>query len=460
MKQKHRGLLLSALLLLAGAAPCLPVLASDPQVSADWSIDDPTKPTQAPATPAPTEAQPATSAEPPKTNSEVKLEPGASEPTFKTETPRAEPLHESKHEEATAHVGSVHESLTAPKTTATAPIQAQATTTKLYGRIEQISGSGASFPVFKTMTPQLDTSLAAKPALKGQAQTGVLFSGVVAKSFPEDYRGNWGGTLAVWRVEQSPICFQIDPEEAGKVQKIFKSGASGSVNFMFANSTTGGIYLAPAQIMFQVPGKDVDLGKQMSSMMGGQSLAAMGPMGQMMSQMVQNMPVPVIFSLGDTQTSSMAKGLSGNDFVQRTLKNQVRQLTPTVIEQDIIAECNEIMKSTGQPRKRYEESVLRFTKVNPQQMYVQCAQVVFGPDRKFQQKIIMYGYVTKGQVVNTNPYSGMMQMPGMVPGQSGASPFGGGGANPFGGGGANPFGQGGIPQLPPGFNPLQGLFGQ
>lgn len=458
MKQKHRGLVLSALLLISSAAPCLPVLASDPQVSADWSIDDPTKPAQ-PAPTATTSETPtaAAVAEPAKTNEEVKIETGSSAPTFKTETPKAEPVHEA----ATAHAGSVHESVAAPKTAAAAPIQAQATTTKLYGRIEQISGNGASFPVFKSMTPSLDTSLAAKPALKGQAQSGVLFSGTVAKSFPEDYRGNWGGNLAVWRVEQSPICFQIDPEEAGKMQKIFKSGASGAVNFQFANSTTGGIYLAPAQIMFQVPGKDVDLGKQMAAMMGGQSLAAMGPMGQMMSQMAQNMPVPVIFSLGDVQTNSMSKGLSGNDFVQRTIKNQVRQLTPLVIEQDIIAECNEIMKATGQPRKRYEESVLRFTKVNPQQMYVQCAQVVFGPDRKFQNKIIMYGYVTKGQVVNTNPYSGMMQMPGMVPGQSGGNPFGGGGgANPFGGGGANPFGQGGIPQLPPGFNPLQGLFGQ
>ena len=192
-------------------------------------------------------------------------------------------------------------------------------------------------------------------------------------------------------------------------------------------------------------------------------------MGQMMAQMAQSMPVPIIFSFGDIQTNSMAKGLSGNEFVQRTLRNTVRQLTPQVIEQQIIAQMNEVMKSTGRPRLRYEESVIRFTKVNAQQMYVQAAQVVYGPDRKFQQKIIMYGYVTKGQVVNTNPYSGMMQMPGMmqIPGQApgtmpqmrpgtipsipGLTP----GQNPFGGGNG-----GSIPGLPPGFNPFQGLFGQ
>ncbi|MBP6744389.1 hypothetical protein KA344_04110 [bacterium] len=337
--------------------------------------------------------------------------------------------------------------------------QAQATTTKLYGRIEQItSGNGANFPIIlKAMTPQMDNSLVKKP-LSGAATDVSMFSGTIAKSFPSDYRGNWGGDLTVWRVEQDPVCYKIDPEEASKVLKIFKSGAKGSTNFMFAQDTRGGIVLAPAKVMFSVPGKDIGADQQMAQMMGGQSFANMGPMGQMMQQMAQSMPVPVIFSFGDIQSSQYAKGLSGNEFVQRTLKNQVRQLAPNVLEQQIVAECNEIMRSTGQPRKRYEESVLRFTKVNSQQMYVQAAQVVFGQDRKFQQKIVMYGYVTKGQVANTNPYSGMMQM--MQPGQSGQSQFPSlqPGQNPFGGGG-NPFG-GGMPQFPPGSNPFQGLFGQ
>lgn len=326
--------------------------------------------------------------------------------------------------------------------------------TKLFGRIEQIAGgNGASFPiVLKAMTPQLDTSLD-KPKLSSGASQAAMFSGVLTKSFPSDYRGNWGGELTVWRVEQDPICFKIDPEEASKVLKIFKTGAKGNTNFMFAQDTKGGIVLAPAQVMFSVPGKDVGAEKQMAQMMGG-SFAAMGQMGQMMAQMAQNMPVPVIFSFGDIQSNQFAKGLSGNEFVQRTLRNQVRELAPNVLEQQIVAEDNEIMRATGQPRKRYEESVLRFTKVNSQQMYVQAAQVVYGPDRKFQQKIIMYGYMTKGQVANTNPYSGIMPMmqpgsgfPLMQPGQGSGFPL------------MQP-GSGQQLQLPPGFNPLQNLFGQ
>ncbi len=341
---------------------------------------------------------------------------------------------------------------TANKVVVPAKIQAQATTTKLYGRIEQItSTNGASFPVIlKAMTPQLDLSMQKNKSMQSGTTQTTMFSGTLAKSFPQDYRGNWGGDLTVWRVEQDPICYKIDPEESSKVLKIFKNGAKGSTNFMFAQDVKGGIVLAPAKVMFQVPGGEIGADQQMAQMMGGQSFANMGPMGAMMQQMAKSMPVPVIFSFGDIQSSQYAKGLSGNEFVQRTLKNQVRELAPNVLEQQIVAECNEIMRSTGQPRKRYEESVLRFTKVNSQQMYVQAAQVVFGGDRRFQQKIVMYGYVTKGQVANTNPYSGMMQM--MQPGQSGAGqgfPGLSPGQNPFGGGGQSP-----------GFNPFQGLFGQ
>jgi len=311
---------------------------------------------------------------------------------------------------------------------------------KLYGRIEQLTATtGANFPIqLKSMTAQMDNTPSSK--LSGKVGTDpTLFSGTIAKSFPSDYRGNWGGTLKVWTVVQDPICYKIDPVEATKLAKIFKSGSEGQVNFQFANDVKGGIYLAPAQVMFQESGADAGLGQQMSQMMGGQSLSAMGPMGAMMQQMAANMPVPVIFSFGDIQSSSMAKGLSGNDFVQRTLRNTTRQLAANVLEQDVVAQSNEIMKSTGQPRTRYSESVLRFTKVNAQQMYVQAAAVTYGPDKKFQDKIIMYGYVTKGTQAQTNPYAGIM---------GGGMPGGGqipGAGSIFGGGG-----NGQMPQLPGG----------
>jgi len=318
---------------------------------------------------------------------------------------------------------------------------------KLYGRIEQLTATtGANFPiVLKSMTAQMDNTPSSK--LSGKVGSDpTLFSGTIAKSFPSDYRGNWGGTLKVWTVVQDPICYKIDPVEASKLAKIFKSGAEGQVNFQFANDVKGGIYLAPAQVMFQESGADAGLGQQMSQMMGGQSLSSMGPMGAMMQQMAANMPVPVIFSFGDIQSSSMAKGLSGNEFVQRTLRNTTRQLAANVLEQDVVAQSNEIMKATGQPRTRYSESVLRFTKINAQQMYVQAAAVTYGPDKKFQDKIIMYGYVTKGQQAQTNPYAGIMG--GGMPG-AGQIP---GAGSIFGGGG-----NGQMPQLPGGMGGAGGM---
>ena len=64
---------------------------------------------------------------------------------------------------------------------------------KLYGRIEQLTATtGANFPVvFKAMTPQLDTT----PGKKLTGKVGVdptVFSGSIANSFPNDFRGNLG----------------------------------------------------------------------------------------------------------------------------------------------------------------------------------------------------------------------------------------------------------------------------
>ena len=85
-------------------------------------------------------------------------------------------------------------------------------------------------------------------------------------------------------------------------------------------------------------------------------------------------------------------------------------------------------------------------------MYVQAAAVTYGPTRGFQDKIIMYGYVTKGAVAQTNPYANMMQgMPGggQIPG--GGSIFGGtGNGSPQ------------VPQMPQGMDMdmLKKMFGQ
>ena len=475
LRMRAQALVLSLSLPLMSAAS-----AADPQVAGDWAVDAPRSQAQTgnsvpSAVSGDASSNPSVSGGEPKidipmvepvtkdgsltTPIAVPVTPVLPEKTPEAEKPRVpekpvEPAKTLVPEKPVVEKGTVETQVKS----ATAPAAAQPV--KLYGRIEQITASnGANFPiVLKAMTPSLDTSLQQKNLKAGASDTS-LYSGTVAKSFPQDFRGTWGGNLTVWRIEQAPICWKIDPEEASKIQRIMKSGSTGAVNFMFANDAKGGITLAPAKILFQVPGRDVDMGKQMAQMMGG-NMAAMGPMGQMMEQMAQNMPVPIMFYFGEFRagTDTNERALSGNAVQQYVIRNTVRQLSQGVIEQQLITQTNEIMRATGQPRKRYTESVLRFTRTSAGQMYVQAAQVTYGGDKKFQEKIVMYGNVAQGRPVNTNPYSGMMQMMPqgstiqMGPGQN---PFGQGGF-PFGGGAGN----GQMPQLPPGFNPFQGLFGQ
>lgn len=463
MKYRNRFLALSLLALLG--TPCLNVLPAfaDPQTSADWAVDN--KPQGQAGVAATSQSG---SAALPADAADIPMAVPVVTPDMRSKTETGSAVVSVPVSKPAAATASPYTA----QPTREKPLQASATSTKLYGRIEQIANSsGAQFPALKAQVPSLDNSLSPTGPIKGQATQDSLFSGSIAKSYPQDYRGNWGGDLTVWGIQQDPICYKIDPVESDKMQRIFKKDNKGAVNFVFADDARGGIYLTPAKILFQLPGSEANINDQMKELLGGQSLSAMGPMGQYMSQMAQSMPVYFSFYFGDMQTSATAKGLSGNEMTQRTLKNTVRQLSGNVLEQQIVAQCNETMKATGQPRVRYEESVLRFTKVNAQQMYVQAAQVVYGADKKFQRKMIMYGYVTKGVQANTSPYSGMMGMPGagqiqqMFPGstvQQSGSPTGmpdmqklmqqmqqmqqmqGGGNGGSGGG----------------FNPFQGLFGQ
>ena len=348
---------------------------------------------------------------------------------------------------AAAHVE--HAATAHPVANTQPPLQAQAKTTKLYGRIEEIAqGSGANFPIkLQAMKPQFDYSQDNKKlAAQASATNASLYSGTIAKSFPQDFSGNWGGELAVWWCQQMPSAYQLDPVKATKTDKIFARGNKGLVNFVFAN-TAQGMTLEPARMLFHIQGKDTDTQAQLQQMMGG-SMASMGPMAQMMESMAANMQVPVSLYLGNYQTSGFERGLSGGSARQTMIKNVLRQLAPNVLEQQVVSQGTEEVKSTGRSHNFYQETVIRFTRTNPQQMYAQVVVVTYGPDRKFLDKVILYGYVTKGQVVNTDPMAsmgGMGGLGGMMPMLAPGQGAGGGSMQ--------------LPQLPPGFD-IKKLLGQ
>jgi hypothetical protein len=165
-----------------------------------------------------------------------------------------------------------------------------------------------------------------------------------------------------------------------------------------------------------------------------------------------------VLHFGDIDTAGQygVTGVSGNQLEAHVLKNAIRQLAPGVLEQQIVTQERTVDPKTHRARDGYGETVMRFTQRGPAQMYVQAATIDYGADKRCLNKVVLAGWINRGQVVQSNPYAGM---PGMMPG--------------MGSGSVDPRqmqqmqqqmqqmmgGQGGQGQMP-GMDMLKGLFGQ
>ena len=275
-------------------------------------------------------------------------------------------------------------------------------TAMLYGRIDQIaSEADVSMPVLKALKPKLDTSentLKASASRLTAAAQESRFSGSVTRSFPMDYTGTWGGSLKVWRYSASSLSSQIDPAESARMQQILTPGQSGTVNLIFAHDTRGTIELEPPKVRIMIPASESYSYKQMANN------PQMGGMGGMVSQMMANMKIPVILHFGQVSTrGSMEVGVSGNQIDQTLVKNVIRKLAPTVLEQQIVTRDRSVVAGSGAVHDGYTESVLRITRQSPTQLYVLAASVDYTGSGKFLRKLIMYGTVIRGQVMDTSP---------------------------------------------------------
>jgi hypothetical protein len=231
------------------------------------------------------------------------------------------------------------------------------------------------------------------------------FSGRAVSSFPQDYSGNWGGQLQVQQVQADARYYQVDRAEAERTLQALRIGLMGNANFQFQGLGSRKISLEPVNVLFMVPSKDTMQGDQMKQMLG-QSGA--GGFAGMLGQMMQGMNVPVLLSYGDTESQrGVAEGVSGNQFSVHVIKNDIRELAPGVLEQDIVAQKRTTEAKTGTVRNGFDETVMRFTSRNPQQMYVQAASVNYDANKHFLMKSVLGGWITKGQVVNTNPMSAL-----------------------------------------------------
>jgi hypothetical protein len=256
-------------------------------------------------------------------------------------------------------------------------------------------------PSLEMEKPSLDVSRRAP--LKASTSES-RFSGTVATSFPMDFSGTWGGTIRVWRYSVSPLSYEEDAAESNKLREILTPGTAGDVNFIFRQER-GKIDLEPAQVRIMIPASQSFSYQKMTQS------GEMGGMGGMVSQMMANMKVPVVLHFGTVSTSgSMEVGVSGNQIDQRVVKNEIRQLAPTVVEEQIVTR-NSSVQTSGRAEEGYTESVLRFTRQSPTQMYCLAASVDYDASGKFLRKLIMYGNVVRGQVMDTSPYpTGMGNM--------------------------------------------------
>lgn len=278
-----------------------------------------------------------------------------------------------------------------------APLAFAADSVKLYGRIEQLqSGPGAKLPQLKALTPKLDT----RGGLKGSATEQRPLSGRIASSFPVNWRGTWSGKLKIWSARFDRIRWQFDPEEATKERELMTPGTQGSVSFTFTNVATGGLSLRPTQVIFSRP---MD-GSRYADAFQGMNMGQLGMSGEMLAQAFRNIPYMYALHLGDLR---QGVGVTGNLREARVLKNEIRELKPGVLEQDIVNYTVDVNRESGRTQKGYAESVLRFYRQGPNKLYVQAATVGYTEKGKFMDKIVLYGTVTRGAASSGMPgYSG------------------------------------------------------
>lgn len=282
----------------------------------------------------------------------------------------------------------------------------------LKGRLEEVSGNGANLPVglllkLKAQTAKADPSLQARPKADP-------LKGLVA-SFPVDWQGSWGGSLSVWWTQIDPTFWTWDRENAQVTADVLKRGSSGTTTFNFTQNGSA-ILVQPARITFP-PRVSQDSQQVPANSALTQMFGAAG--AQMMQAM--NTKIPVVI-LGDYQ----GQGIGANMLNLQVVKNDIKQLKPGLLEQDIITREAE-RKTTGELKNSFSETVIRFTKLNSSQLYVQAASIKYKNDGHFLDKVIFYGTVNRGQTM-PDP-SQMMGMPGLgsFPGMP-TSPGGGNGA--------------------------------
>lgn len=224
----------------------------------------------------------------------------------------------------------------------------------LQGRIEQIIDS----PDVK-LPAELHAS-----ALKLQDLSPVTHKlQAELKSFPATLRGTWKGPLEITSCDYSDAFSTAQPADFERARELIHEGCIAESYFRFYTPRVGFVAMAPPELKVT----HVDSTRKT----------------------INN----IYLSAADLD-SERYSSLGDNNSVKHTLlKNDVRMLAPTVVEQDLVVAILLTDRKTGKQIKTYEETVYRFTKDKPFQLSVEVAKVKYGENGSWWSKAVLKGTV-------------------------------------------------------------------
>lgn len=262
----------------------------------------------------------------------------------------------------------------------------------LRGRIEEVSGpGGARLPELKTLIPKLDLRQ------QGQSQPSPNPSGTTSNlsatqrshgSYPINWQGTWEGQLKIVSAKYVEPVAPVLKHEIDIQRRANAPGRSGKASFRFAHTPPNQVSLEPVTIEFAFPNDlplppAIKITEQNASRLLGDRSYAYGD-----------------YSLEPTRTyymsmNNVAAGITvgGNIVSQKVLRNDVKELAPKVIEQDIITYGTEEIRNSRQHFTSYNEDVLRFTMMSDRTMMVQAVSLSYDARGKCDTSISLVGYV-------------------------------------------------------------------
>ncbi|MBX9690386.1 MAG: hypothetical protein K2X27_26970 [Candidatus Obscuribacterales bacterium] len=253
---------------------------------------------------------------------------------------------------------------------------------KLYGRIEQlVNDKGAALPKrLQKLTPILDQS---------QTNPELPFSGKQVKSFPVEWEGTWKGDVKVLIRESTAAAWLAQPASAYRANQFFRPGEKLSLLCRFSRDGDK-LNLSPPTVQAKFKHAEdliqavlVKAGEEFN-LPGSTQSVGLSDLGQ------KTIPFWRVesFSFGKRYGQS-----TGGNFVDSdVLSNQLQELSTGTIEQDLFT-SGTTRSLYGDPSavSSYDESVVRFSRVDSEHLYVKLAYVSYQADGFCLNKCILEG---------------------------------------------------------------------